>query len=71
MPAPTSPARRRPPAAFCAAIAAAHVTVAAVTWHDLRQRTPDQVRGKKAFWQVFSALNMGNAALYWLFARRR
>jgi hypothetical protein len=71
MRAPTPPARRRPPATFWAAIAAAQVTVTAVTWHDLRQRTPDQVRGSKTFWRVFSALNMGNAALYWLFARRQ
>ena len=56
MRAPTLPARRRPPAAFWAAIAAAQVTVTAVTWHDLRQRTPGQVRGSKTFWRVFSAL---------------
>jgi hypothetical protein len=48
-----------------------HVTVTALTWRDLHRRTPGQVRGKKAFWRVFSALNTGNSALYWLFARRR
>jgi hypothetical protein len=42
-----------------------------VTWHDLRQRPRVQARGGKTFWRVFSALNMGNAARYWLFGRRR
>ena len=61
---------RKPPAAFWAALAVAHVTVTALTWRDLRRRPAAQVRGSKKFWQVFSALNMGNSLLYWLFARR-
>ena len=60
----------RPPAAFWAVLAVAHVTVTALTWRDLRHRPAGQVRGSKRFWQVFTALNMGDSVLYWLFARR-
>ncbi|HUZ52326.1 MAG TPA: hypothetical protein VMU94_07330 [Streptosporangiaceae bacterium] len=43
----------------------------ALTWRDIRSRPPEQIRGAKKFWLVVSALNMGNAAIYWLVGRRR
>jgi hypothetical protein len=53
-----------------AVLAVLHVVVVALTWRDIGSRSAAQVRGSKKFWQVFSALNMGNAALYWLIGRR-
>jgi hypothetical protein len=53
-----------------AALAVLHVVVVALTWRDISSRSAAQVRGNKKFWQVFSALNMGNAALYWIIGRR-
>jgi hypothetical protein len=63
--------QRKPNKYVLAGLAVVHVIVVTLTWRDIGSRTPDQVRGNKRFWQVFSALNMGNAALYWLFGRRR
>ena len=54
-----------------AALAVLHVVVVSLTWRDISRRSDAQVRGSKKFWQVFSALNMANAAVYWLVARRR
>lgn len=62
---------RKPNKGVLAAFLVLHVIVVALTWRDIGGRTPEQVRGNKKFWQVFSALNTGNAALYWLFGRRR
>jgi hypothetical protein len=62
---------KRPNKVVLGALAAAHVVVTALTWRDLRNRPGDQVRGNKKFWLIFSALHMGNSALYWLFGRRR
>jgi hypothetical protein len=45
--------------------------VTALTWRDLQARRPAQVRGPKQLWKVLAALNMGNSAAYWLFARKR
>jgi len=53
-----------------AGLAVLHVVVVALTWRDISGRSAAQVRGNKKFWQVFSALNMGNAAVSWLVARR-
>jgi hypothetical protein len=63
--------RRKPNKYAIAVISLLHVVVVALTWRDLSARPADQVRGNKKFWRVFSALNTGNAALYWLFGRRR
>jgi hypothetical protein len=52
------------------AIGAAHVSVTALTWRDLRRRPAGQVRGKKAVWRVLSAANTSGSAMYWLFGRR-
>jgi len=54
-----------------AALAVLHVVVVSLTWRDISRRSDAQVRGSKKFWQVFSALNMANAAAYWLVGRRR
>jgi hypothetical protein len=48
-----------------------HVVVVALTWRDLDRRTPAEVRGPKWLWRAASSVQMGNAALYWLFGRRR
>ena len=62
---------RKPNKYVIAALAVAHVVVVTLTWRDIRSRTAGQVRGPKRFWLVVSALNMGNAAIYWLVGRRR
>ena len=63
--------KRKPPPLVLAALGLAHIGVTAWTWRDIRNRPADQIRGSKRFWQVVSAANMGNAAVYWLIARRR
>ena len=54
-----------------AALTVLHVVVVTLTWRDIGSRSAAQVRGNKKFWRVFSALNVGNAAVYWLVGRRR
>jgi len=54
-----------------AGLAVLHVVVVALTWRDINGRPAAEVRGNKKFWRVFSVLNMGNAAVYWLVGRRR
>jgi len=49
----------------------AHVIVAALTWRDIDRRTDEQVRGPRWLWRIASAAQMGNALIYWLFARKR
>ena len=63
--------KRKPNKFVLAGLAVVHVVVVALTWRDIRSRPDGQIRGNKKFWQVFSALNMGNAAVYWLFGRRQ
>jgi hypothetical protein len=62
---------RKPNKYLIAALAVIHVVVVALTWRDIRSRPSGQVRGPKRFWLVVSALNMSNAAVYWLVGRRR
>lgn len=62
---------RKPNKFVVAAIGVIHLVVVALTWRDISARPADQIRGNKKFWRVFSALNTGNAALYWLIGRRR
>jgi len=47
-----------------------HVLVATWTWRDIRQRPARQVRGSKALWQVFSAVNTLGSVSYWLIGLR-
>ena len=61
---------RKPNKYVIAALAVVHVVVVTLTWRDIRSLPSAQVRGPKRFWFVFSALNMGNAAIYWLVGRR-
>jgi hypothetical protein len=53
-----------------AVLAVIHVVVAAFTWRDIKNRDPDQIRGPKWVWRIASAVQMGNALVYWLFARK-
>ncbi len=62
--------RRKLDPRLLAALIAAHVVVAALTWRDIERRGADQIRGPKWVWRVASAAQMGNALVYWLFARR-
>jgi hypothetical protein len=62
---------RKPNKYVIAALAVVHVVVVTLTWRDIRSRPSGQVRGPKNFWLVISALNTGNAAVYWLVGRRR
>jgi hypothetical protein len=48
----------------------AHLTVATLTWRDLRNRPGARVRGTKTLWRVASALNTLGSLGYWLFGRR-
>ncbi len=62
---------RKPNKYVMAVVAVVHVAVVMLTWRDIRSRRAEQVRGAKKFWLVVSALNTGNAAIYWLVGRRR
>ncbi len=48
----------------------AHASIAALTWRDLRRRTPEQVRGNPRLWRVASAANTLGSVAYWLVGRR-
>jgi hypothetical protein len=63
-------ARRRFDPKLLGALIAAHVVVATLTWRDIGHRQPDEIRGPKWVWRLASAVQMGNALVYWLFARR-
>jgi hypothetical protein len=63
--------RRKPDRKLLVLLAVIHVIVAAFTWRDIKNRDPDQIRGPKWVWRIASAVQMGNAAVYWLFARKR
>jgi hypothetical protein len=54
-----------------AVILAAHATVTAFTWRDLRNRSEEQVRGSKKVWRLVTALNTTGSLAYWLFGRKR
>jgi hypothetical protein len=62
--------RRRPSPPVLAALLVAHIVVTALTWRDISRRSDEQLRGKKWFWRAFSALQMGNSAVYWLVGRK-
>jgi hypothetical protein len=51
-------------------LAIAHVAVTTVTWRDISRRRADQLRGPRWFWRVFTGIQMGNSAIYWLFGRK-
>jgi hypothetical protein len=62
--------RRRLSPPVVAGLVLLHVIVTTLTWHDLSNRTANQVRGPKWFWRVFTGIQMGNSALYWMFGWR-
>lgn len=53
-----------------AALVVGEFLSAGLAWRDLSRHTDDQVRGPKAAWRLFIALNPGNSLAYWAFARR-
>ena len=65
------PAQDKPDKRILAVIAVVHVTIAALTWRDLRSKAAGQVRGDPRVWRAASALNTLGSAAYWLFGRRR
>lgn len=60
----------KPSRPVLAALVVLHLIVTAVTLRDLSQRSDAQVRGPRWFWRVFTPLQMGNSAVYWLVGRR-
>jgi hypothetical protein len=54
-----------------AVIIPAHVAVTAFTWHDLRNRAPEQIRGSKHFWHIASGANTLGSLLYFTLGRKR
>jgi hypothetical protein len=64
-------AKRRPGKLLLLAIGAGHLLVTRKTWMDLSRRAPEQVRGKKVFWRIASAVNTGGSVAYFLFGRKR
>ncbi len=48
-----------------------HAIVATFTLRDLRRRPTQAVRGPKALWAVWAALNTTGSIAYWLCGRRR
>jgi hypothetical protein len=63
--------RWKPSRPLLVALVVLHVIVTTITLRDLSRRTDTQVRGPRLFWRVFTPLQMGNSALYWLVGRRR
>jgi hypothetical protein len=47
-----------------------HLLAATWTWRDIRRRPAQQIRGRKWFWRIFSAVNTAGSASYWLIGHR-
>jgi hypothetical protein len=47
-----------------------HIIVTTLTLRDLSRLTDAQVRGPRRFWRMFTPLQMGNSAIYWLVGRK-
>jgi hypothetical protein len=47
-----------------------HVIVTVITLRDIGARNAAQVRGPRWFWRVFTPLQTGNSAVYWLVGRK-
>jgi hypothetical protein len=65
-----SMSRWKPSRPVLVALVVLHIIVTAITLRDLSQRNDTQVRGPRWFWRVFTPLQMGNSAVYWLVARK-
>lgn len=61
---------RKPNKFVLAAIAAAHLSITALTWRDLNRRPAGQVRGSKILWRALSGANTGGSVAYWVFGRK-
>lgn len=61
--------RWKPSRPVLVALVILHVIVTAITLRDLSQRSDALVRGPRWFWRVFTPLQMGNSAVYWLVGR--
>jgi hypothetical protein len=62
--------RWKPSRPVLVALVVLHVIVTAITLRDLSQRSDAQLRGPRWFWRVFTPLQMGNSAIYWLVGRK-
>ena len=51
-------------------IGAVHLGAAALVWRDVNRRRPSQLRGPKALWRTWSAVNTTGSIAYVLFGRR-
>jgi hypothetical protein len=49
----------------------AHLIITTLTWRDLNNRPPEQVRGNKLVWRIASGANTVGSLAYLLFGRRR
>ena len=63
--------KRKPNKYVLGGLVAVEVIIAALTFRDLKRRSPEEIRGSKRFWRVISLVNPGNSIAYWLFGRRR
>jgi hypothetical protein len=63
-------ANPKPNKAVLAIIGVVHVTAAALTWRNLRDRSDEQVRGNKTIWRVASGMNTLGSVAYWVLGRR-
>lgn len=62
--------RWKPSRPVLVALVVLHIIVTTITLRDLSRRTDAQIRGPRLFWRVFTPLQMGNSAIYWLVGRR-
>ena len=70
---PTAPYGRRvrkPNRNVVLSVVAVEAAAAALAYRDLARRSQDQVRGPKALWRIFIAINPGNSLAYWIVGRR-
>jgi hypothetical protein len=63
--------RRRPSPPVLIVLVVLHLIVTALPWQDISRRPPESIRGHKSLWRLFTALQMGNSAIYWIVGRRR
>jgi hypothetical protein len=66
------PVRRwKPSRPALVALVVLHLIVTAITLRDISLRNDAQVRGPRWFWRMFTPLQMGNSAMYWLVGRKK
>jgi hypothetical protein len=62
--------KRKPNKLILVFFAAIHLTLATLTWQDLKARPVAQIRGNKTVWRLASTLNSLGSVAYWIFGRR-